>query len=180
MKKFSFLIICVILAGVSFSSCNNDETPFGDTIFNDLSNYPYVAIQDRNEDLEGIIGNNFWDFTLVAEDNGNQVRIEYRSQDPNILSHEVYVGFDSNDSTAPLETDALLATITSFPAELIFTKQDVATALGVPVTDLETGSVYFRGRSVDADGHVVDDPSNFEDFLVFERHAYFYEWPLNQ
>ena len=92
----------------------------------------------------------------------------------------MFVGFDNDDASAPLDTDVLVATITTFPTELVFTKAAIAAALNVPVTDLETGSVYFRGRSADADGNVVDDPSVFEDFLAYERHAYFYEWPLAQ
>ncbi|MCH2490605.1 MAG: hypothetical protein MK211_10700 [Flavobacteriales bacterium] len=180
MKNYIKLILTICLVSIAFTGCEGDDSFFGDQIFNDDTRVPYVSIQDRNEDLEDIVGNNFWSFQLTAENDGNQVRIEYDSQDNNIVSHEVYVGFDSNDSTAPLESDVLLATITSFPTELIFTKEAVANALNVPVSDLDTGSVYFRGRSRDADGNVVDDPSNLEAFLVFERHAYFYEWPLNQ
>lgn len=179
MKTHIKLFITLAFISLFSVSCE-DEGFFGDEIFNDETRAPYVSIQDRNEDLEDITGNNFWGFELVAENNGNQVRVAYDSQDNNILSHQVYVGFDSNDETGPLETDALLATINSFPVELIFTKEQVATALNVPVSDLETGSVYFRGRSEDADGNILEDPTKLEAFLIFERHAYFYEWPLDQ
>lgn len=177
MKKLTLFLY--LSFAFLFVGCEGDEPFFGDEIFNDNTNYPYVAIQDRNEDLEGITANNFWSFTLTPENDGNQVRIDYTTQDPNIIYHEIYVGFDSNDSTAPLDTDALLTTLESFPTELVITKDDVANALNVPVSDLDSGSVYFRGRSEDADGNIVDDPSVFQSFLGFERHAYFYEWPLN-
>lgn len=180
MRRYLSILIVASITATFFVGCANDEPSFGDGIFNDSTNYPYVSIQDRNEDLEEIVGNNFWGFSIVAEDDGNQIRISYDAQDPNIIDHKVYVGFDNDDASAPLDTDALIATITSFPTELVFTKADVAAALNVPVTDLETGSVYFRGRSVDADNNVVDNPAVFEDFLAFERHAYFYEWPLAQ
>ncbi len=179
MRRFLSIFIVASITATFFTGCADDEASFGDEIFNDLTNYPYVSIQDSNEDLEDIVGNNFWGFSIVAEDDGNQIRIVYDTQDPNIIDHKIYVGFDS-DEAAPLATDALIATIASFPTELVFTKEDVAAALNVPVTDLETGSVFFRGRSVDTDTNVVDDPGVFEDFLAFERHAYFYEWPLAQ
>lgn len=177
MKKitlFLYLSFAFILVG-----CDGDETFFGDQIFNEDTKYPYVSIQDTNEDLEDISSNNFWGFTLVPENDGNQVRIVYSSDDTNILYHEIYVGFDSNDASGPLESDALIITLESFPTELVITKEDVANALNVPVSDLDSGSVYFRGKSEDEDGNIVDDPSVFELFLGFERHAYFYEWPLN-
>jgi hypothetical protein len=176
MKKvtlFLYLSFAFALVG-----CEGDEPFFGDLIFNEDTKYPYVSIQDSNEDLEGIASNNFWGFTLVPENDGNQVRIVYSSDDTNILYHEIYVGFDSNDSTGPLESDVLLTTLESFPTELVFTKEDIATALDVPLEDLESGNVYFRGLSEDADGNIVSDPSVFELFLGFERHAYFYRWPL--
>lgn len=176
MKKAT-LFLYISFAFI-FIGCEGDEPFFGDEIFNDDTNYPYVAIQDTNEDLEGITANNFWSFVLTPENDGNQVRIVYSTQDPNILYHEIYVGFDSNDSTGPLESDVLLTTIESFPVELVFTKEDIATALEVPLEDLESGSVYFRGLSEDADGNIVADPSVFQTFLGFERHAYFYRWPL--
>jgi hypothetical protein len=180
MKRFLSICIATIITATFFVGCESDESSFGDEVFNDLTNYPYVSIQDRNEDLEEIVGNNFWGFSIVAEEEGTQIRIVYDAQDPNITDHKVFVGFDNDDASAPLDTDVLVATITTFPTELVFTKAAIAAALNVPVTDLETGSVYFRGRSADADGNVVDDPSVFEDFLAYERHAYFYEWPLAQ
>ncbi|EDM43805.1 hypothetical protein SCB49_09445 [unidentified eubacterium SCB49] len=180
MKRFFSIFIAASITASLFVSCSEDEPSFGDEIFNDLTNYPYVAIQDRNEDLEGLESNNYWSFSLIAEEGGTQVRVNFDADDPNIIDHKVYVGFDSNDASAPLDTDVLLTTITDFPTELVFTKAEVASALGVPVTDLETGSVYFRGRSIDADDNIVDDPSVFEDYLAYERHAYFYEWPLDQ
>ncbi len=180
MKRFLSIFLAASITATLFVSCEEDEPSFGDELFNDSTNYPYVAIQDRNEELDGLEGNNFWGFSLIAEEDGAQVRIAFDADDENIIDHKVYVGTDSNSNSAPLDTDVLLATITSFPTELVFTKEDVASALGVPVSDLDSGSVYFRGRSVDEDGNVVDDPSVFEDFLAFERHAYFYEWPLAQ
>lgn len=181
MKKYIKIIFALAITAIFTTACDKQEDSFADEIFNDDNNYPYVSIQDVNEEIAySGTGNNFWGFELVAENDGNQVRIIYRAQDPNIVNHQVYVGFDNNDSTAPLDSDVLIETITTFPTELVFTKEDVAAALGVPVTDLETGSVYFRGRSIDEDGNVVEDPSVFELFLTFERHAYFYEWPLDQ
>lgn len=178
MKNTIKYIALLFLGAFMLQSCNDDESFFAEDIFNDETKFPYVSIQDRNEDLDSIPGNNFWSFQLIAENNGNQVRIAYDSQDTNILSHDILVGFDG--SVSPPEDGVLLRTLTNFPEEIIITKEDVATALGVAVTDLETGSVFFGGRSVDADGNTVDDPSVFELFLGFERHAYFYEWELDQ
>ncbi|WP_203293768.1 hypothetical protein [Luteirhabdus pelagi] len=178
MKKYFKHIVTAMVLLVTLSSCNDDEPFFGDEIFSDDAQYPYVGIQDRNEDLEDIVGNNFWDFRLTAENNGNQVRIDYNSQDENIVSHDVIVGFDGN--TSPPEDGVVIATITEFPTELVFTKADIAAALNVSESDLDTGSVYFGGFSIDADDHVISDPSVLETFLIAERHAYFYEWPLNQ
>ncbi len=172
------LILSIAFVAILLQSCNDDEVFFGDTIFNDQTNYPYVAIQDRNEDLDSITGNNFWSFELISENNGNQVRIDYRSQDPNIVSHDIIVGFD--DTVSPPEDGVVLRTLTEFPTEIIITKQDIATALNVPLGDLETGSVFFGGLSIDEDGHIVSDPEKFEAFLIAERHAYFYEWELDQ
>ena len=81
---------------------------------------------------------------------------------------------------SPPEDGVVLRTLTTFPTEIVITKQEIADALGVSVGDLATGSVFFGGRSVDADDHLVDDPNDFELFLFFERHAYFYEWVLDQ
>ncbi len=178
MKKYIVQIVAIAFVALSLQSCGDDEGYLGQEIFNDSNNYPYVSIQDRNEDLDSINGNNFWSFELTAENNGNQVRIAYDSQDPNIVSHDIIVGFD--DSVSPPKDGVVLTTITEFPTELVFTKNDIAAALNVPVSDVQTGSVYFGGRSIDGDNHIVENPDNFEDFLVFERHAYFYEWPLDQ
>lgn len=175
--KYTYLIFA-LLTSISFQSCKSDEGFFAEQIFNDGTNFPYVSIQDRNEDLDSIVGNNFWSFKLIAENNGSQVRVAFDSQDTNIVSHDIIVGFDGD--TSPPEDGIVLLTLTSFPTEIVITKDDIAIALGVPVSDLDTGSVFFGGRSVDADDHVVDDPINFELFLGFERHAYFYEWELDQ
>jgi len=177
IKNITGLILAVLI----LSACEGDEPFFGtDTIFTDAANYPYVSIQDLNEDLEDITGNNFWNFELTSEADGTQVRIEYDCQDPNVVSHSIFVGFENDDDVAPLPSDALVRTITTFPTVEVITKQDVAAALSVDISTLDSGSVYFRGSSMDADGNIVDNAGDFEDFLVFERHAYFYEWELDQ
>lgn len=178
MKKYIKILFILPIAALVLQGCDGDDSFFADEIFNDASTYPYVSIQDRNEDLNTAFGNNFWNFTLTPEADGTQVRIAYDSQDGNILSHQIYVGL-SNTNGAPQDTDALLTTIESFPVELIFTVDQIATALGIPVADLDGDSVYFRGRSTDADSNVVDDAGVFEAFLTFERHAYFYQWPID-
>ena len=171
-------IAAIVLTSMLFQYCSEDEGFFGEDIFNNETNYPYVSIQDRNEDLEEITGNNFWSFELTAEDDGNQVRIAYDSQDPNIISHDIIVGFDG--AVSPPEDGVVLMTLDSFPNEIVISKQDLANALSVNLEELETGSVYFGGLSRDEDGHQVTNPENFEDFLQFERHAYDYEWKLDQ
>jgi len=178
MKKYTLYTLIAFSALVTFSACSSDDSYFGEEIFNDQTLYPYVSIQDRNEDLENIPGNNFWNFELTSENNGTQVRIAYDSQDTNIESHQILVGFD--DDVSPPEDGVLLRTITQFPIEIIITKQDIATALNIPVEDLNSGSVFFGGISTDSDGHIVNNPDVFEDFLIAERHAYFYEWDFNQ
>lgn len=179
MKKHFKYTLLSLVCSLFLISCDGDDSFFGEEIFNDETNFPFVSIFDLNEDLEDIQGNNFWDFMLTEEVGGNQVRIRYDSQDTNIISHTIFVGFES-DSDAPLDTDEALTELSVFPVDLVITKEDVAAALNVPVTDLETGSVFFRGRSIDEDGNVVSDPNVFEDFLSFERHAYFYEWDFGQ
>lgn len=178
MKSIKYVLTLALTVFI-LQGCNKDKTFFGDTIFNFTTIWPYVSIQDRNEVYDyNSSGNNFWGFEITAENSGNQIRIEYRSQDPNIISHQILVGFDDNES--PPADGVVIATITAFPTELIFSKQDIATALNVPIESLATGSVYFGGISTDADGHVLSDPNLLEDFLIQERHAYFYEWILDQ
>lgn len=178
MKTYFKYIFLGLAFSLFLTGCEGDETYFGETIFNDDTNFPYVGIFDLNEDLEGITGNNFWGFELTPTEDGNAVEIRYDSQDPNISFHEVYVGFDSS-SDAPQDSDVLLTTIDFFPVDLTFTKEQIAQALGVTVEEMEAeGSVYFRGFSQDEDDNIVSDPNVFELFLGFERHAYFYEWPL--
>jgi len=177
--KIRYIIVCIAVLGLlGLQSCSNDEGSFGDGIFNSDTKFPYVSIQDRNEDLDSIVGNNFWSYELVSENGGDQVRIAYATQDDNIVSHDIIVGFDGVAN--PPEDGVVLRTLTTFPTEIIITKQEIATALNVPVESLQTGSVFFGGKSVDADDHIVDDPNDFELFLFFERHAYFYEWILDQ
>ena len=178
MKKYITYIAIAVIGMLLCSSCNNDEGFFGEEIFNEETKYPYVSIQDRNEILDSLSGNNFWGFALISENGGNQVRIAFDSQDTNIESHDIIVGFD--DSISPPEDGVLLRTLVNFPDEIVITKQDLAAALDVSLESLESGSVFFGGRSNDTDGNVVDDPSVFELFLGFERHAYFYEWDLGQ
>lgn len=178
MKTYIKNILTAFVASFALVACEGDEPFFGEEIFNDDTLVPLVMIFDLNEDLENITGNNFWNFTLTPTEDGNSVEIRYDSQDTNILFHEVHVGFAS-DSDVPQEGDVILTTIESFPVDLTFTKEQVAAALGVTLDELEAeGSVFFRGFSRDADGNEVSDPNVFEDFLAFERHGYFYEWPL--
>ena len=180
MKKYIKLIFALVITAGFIASCEEEDS-FRDEIFNDNTNYPYVAIEDPNEVIEySATGNNFWflDRSLVAEDDGNQVRINYDSQDPNIIQHQVIIGLDGNN--LPPQDGVVLATITQFPTQLIFTKDQVASALGMNVSDLEDDIIHFGGRSEDADGNVISSSENFEVFLADERHAYQYDWPFNQ
>lgn len=178
MKTHIKHIILGLACSLFLVSCEGDEPGFGETIFNEDTLYPLVMIFDLNEDLENITGNNFWSFELTPTEDGNTVEIRYDSQDTNIEFHQIFVGFES-DVDVPQDSDVLLATVESFPTDLTFTKEQIATALGVTVDQLNAeGSVFFRGFSQDADGNIVSNPNIFEDFLDFERHAYFYEWPL--
>lgn len=176
MKNKFKIIFSITIVSILLTNCKSEDT-FSDGIFNDNTNYPYVSIQDRNEPLDGNVGNNFWNFIITSENEGNQIRISYDSQDPNITSHEIIVGRDSANN--PPNDGVVIGTINSFPTELVITKADLAAALNEPIENFNSGSVWFGGRSIDADNHVVDDPANFEVFLTFERHAYDYRWILN-
>lgn len=184
MKNIKYIISFVMIT-VLIISCKSDDPYFGEEVYNDLAVFPYVAIQDRNEDLTDFGGNNFWSFELTPESNGNQVRIEFSTQDENIVSHEIGVTF-SNPVTlgchlvifASPPNRVHLRTIYNFPTDEIITKEDVAAALGVSVADLSGTTVYFGGRSVDADGNVVEEVNDFEDYLKCERHAYLYLWDI--
>jgi len=177
MKNIKYIGF-VLVAALAIISCESDEPYFGDLIYNDLANYPYVSIQDRNEDLDSLGGqNNYWGYELTPENNGTQVRIDYDSQDDNIVSHQIIVGLDG--STVPPADGVVLLTLTSFPTEIVITLGDIAGALGMTVEELQTNSsIVFGGRSIDEDGNIVDTDENFEDYLFYERHAYYYEWPL--
>lgn len=177
MKKIN-LILLFFASLVLFNGCKDDESlHFGEEAFGPDSVFPYVSIQDRNEDLEDISGNNFWNFTLTPENEGSQVRIDYSTQDGNIVSHDIIVGLD--DSESPPADGVVLRTLTSFPQEIIITKEEVATALGISIEELESNSfIYFGGRSTDEDGNIIENDERFEAFLTSERHAYFYQWPL--
>lgn len=199
MKKLT-LLLCFSFAFL-FIGCDGDKPFFGDEVFNEQSRLPYVSIQDRNEDLEGIASNNFWDFRLVSENNGNQVKINYSTQDATIESHVILVGLDGQDlgfanqrcRFRVTRSQAVIQTITQFPAEIVITKEDVADALGISLEELESaGNVYFGGVSTDTNGLKIDlandgvenetngdDSIIFEEFLSCERHAYFYVWQLN-
>lgn len=174
IKYFSSLI--VILA---FLACKSDEAYFGDEIYNTKSVFPYVAIHDYNEDLDSLGGqNNYWSFILTPENNGNQVRVQYSTQDDNIIYHNIIVGL--NDSETPPPDGVVLKTLNTFPIDVVITIEEVAEALGMSVDELNTyPAIIFGGKSEDKDGNIVESTESFENFIFWERHAYYYEWPLN-
>jgi|SRR5690606_35649289 len=175
-QKYTTLILSLIFLGATFIGCTEDNH-VGDEIFNQDTIFPYVFLQDRNEDLDGNTGNNFWSYNLTPENDGFQVRVDYGSQDVTIVKHDIIIGFDSANS--PPEDGVILRTITDFPSEIIITKDDLANALGVPLETLNSGTLYFGGRSENSAGQIVENPDDLEDFLVWERHAYYYRWNLS-
>jgi|SRR5690606_14102750 len=185
MKNLKYISLVII--AIAIVSCKSDELYFGDEIYNDKAVYPYVAIHDYNEDLDSLGGqNNYWSFELTPENNGTQVRIEYSTQDANIVSHMITVTLTSpvtmNCSAAsfssPTNTSAV-RTLTSFPTDEIITVEQVASALGVSAESLSGSTVYFGGRSIDADDNVVEEVNDFEDYVKCERHAYLYAWKID-
>lgn len=187
MKNIKYIGF-VLIAALAVISCESDEPYFGDLIYNDLSVYPYVAIHDYNEDLDSLGGqNNYWSFELTPENNGNQVRIEYSTQDNNIVSHTITVTSSFVPTTMNCTLTSFISptntvevrTITSFPTDEIISVEQVASALGVSVESLSGSTVYFGGRSIDADGFEVEEIVNFETFLRCERHAYRYSWTID-
>src|SRR5690606_23026117 len=98
--------------------------------------------------------NNYWSFELTPEADGNQVRIEYSTQDDNIVSHQIIVGLDGSET--PPKDGVIIQTLTNFPIDVIITLADVAGALGITVDELQSNSsIIFGGRSIDEDGNVV-------------------------
>ncbi len=178
MKNKIKFIFGLLIISIIFANCKSDSDSFADTIFNFQTTHPYVSIVDLNEEIVfSATGNSFWSGTLTAENEGNQVRIIFESQDPNIVSHDIIIGRDAANS--PPDDGVLLRTITTFPTVIIITKQDLATALNEPIENFNSGIIRFGGISTDADGNVLQSSDDLELFLTFERNAYEYNWNLN-
>ena len=178
MKNIKFLLLGFTFLGF-LSSCD-DEGYKGEEIFNDATQAPYVYIWDQNEnDMQpGGNGNLFWSFELTPEPSDpNSVRLVFNSSDPKIASHDVTVGYYGGFFAPPV-SEVTLTTINSFPSEVTFTKDQIATALGITVADLDAeGLVLFSGTSKDVDGNEVTWPQVLNEvFLRWERHAYWYLW----
>jgi hypothetical protein len=77
----------------------------------------------------------------------------------NVVKYDLYVRVrpGSGSDITLLSDYYLIKSITSFPVELKITKDDIATALQIPVTDLSTGDIFnFYAETFDAEGKKVD------------------------
>lgn len=136
MKKLFFLAV-IIFAAFSISSCEDDSTnPLPEMV---NGQYMKLDIKTREMDFDDLETTAFTG--TLSNPSGNVVKYELyvRRRDAS--------GFLTGEYT-------LMQTITSFPYELSITPQQVATALGLNVSDLQNGDVYtFFAYSYDANGN---------------------------
>lgn len=73
----------------------------------------------------------------------------------NVTKYNLYVR--RFDGVVPSTDFKLVKVVTSFPLDLRITPQDIATALGLNLSDLKLGDIYrFYGESFDANGNRAD------------------------
>ncbi|MCY7360949.1 MAG: hypothetical protein LH629_02610 [Ignavibacteria bacterium] len=138
MKKIFLLAIAFFC--LCFSSCEKDESldprPLlvgGQFVRLDITR-PRMNSQDINNTSFG---------GLLTAPSGN------------VAKFNLYVR--KYDGILPATEFKLVKTITSFPTDLSITPQDIATALGLQLTDLKFADVFrFYGESFDSNGNRAD------------------------
>lgn len=136
MKKLFFLSI---LSSVffTFSSCEDES----------LSPLPTKV---EGQFVKFNIANKQFDFANINSTTFGGTLV---STSGNIVKYELYVRRDDKAGTTTGDY-VLLQTITSFPYDLALTPAQIATALGITVSDLQDGDKYrFLGFSYDANGN---------------------------
>ena len=139
MKKIFFLPIVALLF-FAFSSCEEDESlsPIPPKV---TGQFIKLDITQRQLDFNNL-DNTFFGGTLYNT-SGKVVRYE-------LFVKRVLANGSVYDNYVPL------VIYNSFPAQMIISPQDIATAFNIPVSDLEDGEVYrFLGYSYDANGNKV-------------------------
>lgn len=138
MKKI-FLLLIVSFFALLFTSCEDES----------LSPLPVKA---QGQFIKFDIKNRQFDFANINNTTFGGTLI---STSGNIVKYDLYVR-RTNKNGVVTGDFVFLKTITSFPYELVITPSEIATALGISVSDLEDGDFYrFLGYSYDANGNMA-------------------------
>jgi hypothetical protein len=134
MKK---IIILLVFISFSFTSCEKDESldPRPDLI---AGNYIRLNVLSNSLDFNNIATSSFKGELTNPSNTSVRYDLYIRRRNANGINTSDFVLYKS---------------ITSFPYLLDVTAQDIATALGVNVSELQDGDIYrFVGYSFDANG----------------------------
>lgn len=140
MMKKNRNIITTILMSIFFVfvSCEDDSKEAYNIHTKSENHAPYVRFFRNNQVIDAT--------KLSTEGISGQLS----APSNNVASWSLTVRRTANGVTSSY---ADLAEVTTFPSDFSVTGQDIATALGIPVTDIQPGNnIEFLGKSIGYDG----------------------------
>ena len=156
MKRILLLPIFMVLL-LSFNSCQKDDSLDPRPVIVSGS-FMRLVITNKRLNFDDLNNTSFGG--LLTNPGGT------------VVKYNLYVRRTDIFGYSP-EEFKLVKTITSFPAQLAVTPADIATALGIAVTDLQFGEVYrFYGEAYDAAG-VRTDYYNLSTTIQSNPNYYF-------
>ena len=140
MKKLISNVFLIMLASMLVVSCDKDESldprpvlVSGQFIKFDITSKIFNFVDINNTKFGGLLTTP-----------GNKVK-----------NYKLYVRM--SDAVNPANDFTLIKEISTFPTDLYFTPQDIATTLGIPLSDIKKGNTFeFYGVTFDEAGKRVD------------------------
>jgi hypothetical protein len=164
MKRFKYIVLTIILAVGStaiFTSCE-DSDKFR---FPELGNGGFVKFTFKPDCWEGLIiidGVSITKYHIGADPADASFNAVTEDPSGNVASYELFVR--GTFAEAPEDPIAYMST-TSFPFDVSFTAQDLASLFSVPVETIKSGDdFFFTSTIITTDGRVYNsDVSGCEE-----------------